>query len=147
MLNNRHDRCREPISSGDRYPPAPSCGLRWNDAVAQSAARFLPGVESNLGALLLGERFNSRLRAELLTAEIFYGLEEAKVIIEAWCKHYNTKRPHSSLGYQPPAPDALIWAAPNPGSASPATPTLAPRPVMKTSLAAMATLDDARGLR
>ena len=36
----------------------------------------------------------------------FYSLAEAKIIIEAWQRYYNTERPHSSLGYKPPAPEA-----------------------------------------
>ena len=42
------------------------------------------------------ESFNSKLRDELLNGEIFYTLQEAKVIIENWRRHYNTIRPHSS---------------------------------------------------
>ncbi len=76
------------------------------------------------------ESFNSKLRDELLNGEIFYTLAEAKVIIESWRQHYNTQRPHSSLRYKPPAPKAVIWSAPRPGPASPATPTMAARPVM-----------------
>ena len=52
------------------------------------------------------ESFNGKLRDELLNGEIFYSLKEAKVVIEQWRKHYNTIRPHSSLGYRPPAPQA-----------------------------------------
>jgi len=50
------------------------------------------------------ESFNGKLRDELLNGEIFYTLTEAKVLIERWREHYNTVRPHSALGYQPPAP-------------------------------------------
>ncbi len=50
------------------------------------------------------ESFNGKLRDELLNGEIFYTLREAKVLIEAWREHYNRVRPHSSLGYRPPAP-------------------------------------------
>ncbi len=50
------------------------------------------------------ESFNAKLRDELLNGEIFYSLKEAKTVIEKWRKHYNEKRPHSSLGYRPPAP-------------------------------------------
>ncbi len=46
--------------------------------------------------------------AELLNGEIFYSLREAQIIIESWRKHYNTKRPHSALGYRPPDPEAII---------------------------------------
>lgn len=52
------------------------------------------------------ESFNGKLRDELLNGEIFYSLKEAKVVIAQWRKHYNTIRPHSSLGYRPPAPQA-----------------------------------------
>ena len=48
-----------------------------------------------------------KLRDELLNAEIFDALLEAKVLIERWRHHYNTVRPHSSLGYRPPAPEAI----------------------------------------
>ena len=51
------------------------------------------------------ESFNGKLRDECLNAEIFYSLKEAQIIIEQWRQHYNTKRPHSSLGYRPPAPE------------------------------------------
>jgi len=50
------------------------------------------------------ESFNGKLRDELLNREIFYTLTEAEVLLERWRVHYNTKRPHSSLGYRPPAP-------------------------------------------
>jgi transposase InsO family protein len=50
------------------------------------------------------ESFNGKLRDECLNGEIFYSLKEATTVIEQWRKHYNTCRPHSSLGYRPPAP-------------------------------------------
>ncbi|PZP09962.1 MAG: IS3 family transposase, partial [Sphingomonas hengshuiensis] len=50
------------------------------------------------------ESFNGTLRDELLNGEIFYSLAEARILIEAWRRHYNTVRPHSSLGDRPPAP-------------------------------------------
>ena len=76
------------------------------------------------------ESFNGSLRDELLNGEIFYSLAEARIVIESWRRHYNTKRPHSSLGYRPPAPEVLQWPASPPGTASPATPSIAPTPVM-----------------
>jgi len=58
------------------------------------------------------ESFNGKLRDELLNAEIFDTQLEAKVLIERWRHHYNTVRPHSSLGYRPPAPEAIqTWPA------------------------------------
>ena len=54
------------------------------------------------------ESFNGKLRDELLNSEIFYTLKEAQVLIERWRQHYNTIRPHSSLGYKPPAPETIL---------------------------------------
>ena len=54
------------------------------------------------------ESFNGRLRDELLNGEIFYTLNEAKVILENWRREYNTIRPHSSLGYRSPVPVAIL---------------------------------------
>lgn len=50
------------------------------------------------------ESFNGKLRNECLNQEIFYSLKEAKIVIEQWRHHYNHVRPHSALGYRPPAP-------------------------------------------
>ena len=74
------------------------------------------------------ESFNGKLRDELLNGEIFYSLAEASFIIEQWRRHYNTERPHSALGYWPPAPAVVQWrAAPDPSPvAPPATAPLAP---------------------
>jgi putative transposase len=52
------------------------------------------------------ESFNGKLRDELLNGEIFYTVKEAEVLVEMWRKEYNQVRPHSSLGYRPPAPEA-----------------------------------------
>ena len=54
------------------------------------------------------ESFNSKLRDELLAGEVFSTLHEAKVLIERWRRHYNGVRPHSSLGYRPPAPETIL---------------------------------------
>jgi len=51
------------------------------------------------------QSFNGKLGDELLNGEIFYTLKEAQVVIEHWRCHYNTIRPHSALGYRPPAPE------------------------------------------
>jgi len=53
------------------------------------------------------ESFNGKLRDELLNGEVFHTVKEARVLIERWRRHYNTVRPHSSLGYRPPAPEAM----------------------------------------
>lgn len=53
------------------------------------------------------ESFNGKLRDALLDREIFYTVTEARILIERWRREYNTLRPHSALGYRPPAPEAL----------------------------------------
>jgi putative transposase len=58
------------------------------------------------------ESFNARLRDELLDGEIFYSLREARIVIESWRRHYNTIRPHASLGYKPPAPEVFVPPSP-----------------------------------
>ncbi|MGH7486086.1 MAG: IS3 family transposase [bacterium] len=58
------------------------------------------------------ESLNSKLRDELLNGEIFTTLREAQVLIENWRRHYNAVRPHSSLRYRPPAPEAILPPAP-----------------------------------
>ena len=54
------------------------------------------------------ESFNGKLRDELLNGEIFTTLQEAKVLTEVWRREYNQVRPHSSLSYKPPAPEAAL---------------------------------------
>ena len=63
------------------------------------------------------ESFNGKLRDELLAREQFDTLLEAKVLIERWRRHFNAVRPHSSLGYRAPAPEAI-----QPASLASATP-------------------------
>ena len=93
----------------------------WITAVGGQTAYITPGSPWENGYI---ESFNARLRDEFLNGEIFYTLQEAKVLIEAWRRHYNTVRPHSSLGYRPPVPEVLLWPPP-PATlkgAAPATP-------------------------
>jgi putative transposase len=101
----------------------------WIAAVGAKTAYIEPGSPWENGYC---ESFNSKLRDELLNGEIFYTLQEAQVIIESWRRHYNTVRPHSSLGYRPPAPEAFIPARPasQSGSATPGALSLAPRPTL-----------------
>ena len=78
------------------------------------AAAFIePGSPWENGYI---ESFNAQLRDELLNGEIFYTLREAQVLIEAWRRHYNAVRPHGSLGYRPPAPEAIVPSIWPPGS-------------------------------
>lgn len=99
----------------------------WIVAVGAKTAFIEPGSPWENGYC---ESFNSKLRDELLNGEIFYSLAEAKVIIEAWRRYYNTERPHSSLGYKPPAPETIIWPAPPRGSAPSSAQAMAEKPVM-----------------
>jgi len=56
------------------------------------------------------ESFQGKLRDELLDREEFDTLREAQVLVQRWRQHYNHGRPHSALGYRPPAPEAFKWA-------------------------------------
>lgn len=49
------------------------------------------------------ESFNGRMRDELLNESLFFGLDHARIRIAAWADDYNLRRPHSALGYIPPA--------------------------------------------
>ena len=51
---------------------------------------------------------HGKLRDELLNREIFYSLKEVQILTEKWRREYNEIRPHSSLGYRPPAPEAIL---------------------------------------
>jgi putative transposase len=112
----------------DRGPEFIAKAVReWIAAVGARTAYIEPGSPWENGYC---ESFNSKLRDELLDGEIFYSLAEARTVIETWRRYYNIRRPHSSLGYRPPAPEIVQWPAPLIGSAPPATPPVAPRPVM-----------------
>jgi putative transposase len=63
------------------------------------------------------ESFNGKLRDELLNLEIFYSLREAMVLIERWRNAYNQIRPHSALGYRPPAPATMAHRTADPAFA------------------------------
>jgi putative transposase len=77
---------------------------RWLERIGVKTAFIEPGSPWENG---YNESFNGKLRDELLNREIFYNIKEARVLIENWRKEYNTVRPHSSLGYRPPAPEAI----------------------------------------
>ena len=78
---------------------------QWIKAVGAETAYIEPGSPWENGYC---ESFNARFRDELLNGEVFYSLKEAQIVIEQWRRHYNTKRPHSALGYRPPAPESII---------------------------------------
>ena len=54
------------------------------------------------------ESLKVKMRDKLLAREMFYSVKVAQILIEMWCKHYNTIRPHSSLGYKPPVPATVV---------------------------------------
>jgi putative transposase len=94
---------------------------RWIGAVGASTAYIERGSPWENGYV------ESRLRDELLNGEIFTTLREAQIIIESWRQHYNRVRPHSSLGYKPPAPEIVAWpASPAVESAQPAIASRSP---------------------
>ncbi len=74
----------------------------WLGRVGVKTLYIEPGSPWEYGYV---EFFNGKLRDELLEREVFDTLLEAKVLIERWRRHYNTVRPHSALGYRPPAPE------------------------------------------
>ena len=114
----------------DNGPEFIAAGVRsWIAAVGARAAYIEPGSPWENGYC---ESFNARLRDELLDGEIFYSLKEAQTVIETWRRHYNTARPHSALGYRPPAPESVPWP-PAPASlraARAAPQTMVPRSTM-----------------
>ena len=78
---------------------------KWLNELGVKTVYIEPGSPWENGYI---ESFNGKLRDELLNGEIFYTLQEAKILIEHWRKEYNQVRPHSALGYRPPAPRAVI---------------------------------------
>ena len=86
---------------------------RWLDSLSVKPLYIEPGSPWENGYI---ESFNGKLGDELLKREIFDTLKEAKYLIERWRWEYNTFRPHSSLDYKPPAPEA--WMPPGNSSDS-----------------------------
>ena len=89
----------------------------WLSKIGAKTLYIEPGSPWENG---YNESFNGRLRDECLNVELFNNLMEAKTVIEHWRRQYNTLRPHSSLRYRPPAPEAVrpadlapaIWKLP-----------------------------------
>ena len=103
----------EHIRSDNRPEMTSKIVRSWLASVGARTLYIEPGSPWENGYC---ESFNGKLCDEILNGEIFYSLKEAKAVIGQWRSHYNTARPHSSLGYRPPAPQAF----------SPATPTSGP---------------------
>jgi len=81
----------------------------WLERVEVQTLYIEPGSPWENGFI---ESFNGKLRDELLNGEVFDTLLEARVLIERWRREYNTVRPHSSLGYRVPAPEAFAPCLP-----------------------------------
>ena len=77
---------------------------RWLSRLGVRTLFIEPGSPWENGYV---ESFNGKLKDEFIDRETFYSLREAQVLIEQWRREYNTVRPHSALGYRPPAPEAI----------------------------------------
>ena len=99
----------------------------WITGVGAKTAYIEPGRPWENGYV---ESFNGKLRDELLNMEVFNTLLEAKILIEQWRVHYNTVRPHSSLGYRPPAPEVIMLSTPMPAGRPGPTGSLPPSATM-----------------
>ena len=102
-------------------PPRKSAAIssrqlrRWLPGLGTGTLYIEPGSPWESGYC---ESFNGKLRDECLNGEIFYSLKEAQVVIEQRRVEYNTRRPHSALGYRPPVPAAY-------------SPLVTPRPILQ----------------
>ena len=102
--NTKGRRVPEHIRSDNGSEMTAKILRRWLGNIGAKTLYIEPGSPWENGYC---ESFNGKLRDELLNGEIFYSLKEARVVIEQWRHHYNTVRPHSSLGYRPPAPQTF----------------------------------------
>ncbi len=82
-----------------RYKPEQIVSVLRQVEVAVASGKTTPQACKEAGITV-------QLRDECLNGEIFYSLKEAQVVVEQWRQQYNTRRPHSALGYRPPAPGA-----------------------------------------
>jgi len=80
-----------------KAPASRGCSHRWQER--RSGSPWENGYNEN---------FNGKLKGELLNREIFYSLKEVEILTERWRWEYNTIRTHSSLGYRPPVPEAIM---------------------------------------
>jgi putative transposase len=89
----------------DNGPEFVSTTIRgWLSRLGVKTLFIEPGSPCENGYI---ESFNGRFRDELLNGEIFGTITEARIVSEGWRKEYNQRRPHSSLSYRPPAPEAF----------------------------------------
>jgi putative transposase len=94
------------VSQSDNGPEITAKAVReWLERLTVKTLFIEPGSPWENGYI---ESFNGKMRDELLNREIFTTLEEARFLIEQWRREYNQVRPHSALGYRPPAPEAIM---------------------------------------
>ena len=111
-LNSRPGRDSDAVApdalarQADQYPLGQWRGIHGHggDALAARPKRR-PGIYQAGQPWLNGtvESFNGKLRDECLNRKWFANLQEATLVIEQWRHFYNHQRPHSALGYKPPA--------------------------------------------
>ena len=78
---------------------------KWLNSLGVKTLFIEPGSPWENGYI---ESFNGKLRDELLNREVFTTLTEARILVERWRQEYNQVRPHSALGYRPPAPETRM---------------------------------------
>ncbi len=83
----------------------------WLQRVGVTTLFIEPGSPWENGYV---ESFNGKLRDECRNPAIFTTLTEAQILIQRWRREYTHVRPHSALGYRPPAPEALRSSLPTP---------------------------------
>ena len=96
---------------------------RWLSRLDVQTLFIEPGSPWENGYI---ESFNGKLRDEVLDREIFDTLWEARTVIGSWRREYNFVRPHSSLGYRPPTPEAVFPISVVYGTSSLRLPKLGP---------------------
>jgi len=77
---------------------------KWLTKVGIKPIRIYPGSPWENG---YNERFNGTLRREVLNAEWFTTLHQARTVIQTWLKQYNTIRPHQALNMRPSVPETI----------------------------------------
>jgi hypothetical protein len=109
---------------------APRCGARRKRTGDPCRAPAMPNGRCHKhGGVSTGPRTPE------VDGEVFDTLREAEVVIESWRRHYNSVRPHASLGFRPPAPEVILptfaaWPVALRRPASPTTQVVAPRPTL-----------------
>ena len=81
----------------------------WLTKVGITPIQIYPGSPWENG---YNERFNGTLRREILNAEWFSSIKQAKTVIGKWLRQYNHVRPHQALNMRPPVPETLLITGP-----------------------------------